>query len=72
MDKVKKKTATFWKSSGSKNFHRSAYYIEQLNCIYDSFTISEYWDLGLDFKKDISINILTQKTVNKKNKQQTF
>lgn len=30
------------------------------------------WDLGLDFKKDISINILTQKTVNKKNKQQTF
>lgn len=29
-------------------------------------------ELGLDFKKDISINILTQKTVNKKNKQQTF
>lgn len=29
-------------------------------------------ELGLDFMKDISINILTQKTVNKKNKQQTF
>lgn len=37
-----------------------------------SQSCSEYWDLGLDFKKDISINILTQKTVNKKNKQQTF
>lgn len=67
-----KKTATFWKSSGSKNFHRSAYYIEQLNCIYDSFTISQYWDLGLDFKKDISINILTQKTVNKKKNNKHF